>query len=214
MGLGEFSAPVVQQLAQAAVEDGLSDPDLDELSKPSSIKHLQDKVRQVPMKNALSYMVVHMTKPGGGVVQTTQAMLLPHEVFACLYTHHQSAFVEKLCGGDTKNIRSFWSSMKGHPSYPRHPLHTRSNHLDLCIPVSLHGDGVAIAGMGKSWAKSMDAHVLAVEQRQYSLLQLFDFPAVLEVGGASALHEHVGFLFKEACLVFLLALCGCLAIQG
>ena len=30
--------------------------------------------------------------------------------------------------------------------------------MDRCIPLALHGDGVPIVGVGKSWGKSMNLH--------------------------------------------------------
>ena len=155
---GEFSVPQIQQIAEAALAYGLAHADLKQFGTPSISRHLQDKLQPIPIRSALCTMMVHVVKPKGGIVQTRQSMLLPHELFSCLHTHHHEEFVEKLCGGDTNNIKKFWSSMKHHPVYAEHPLHHRSNHVDECIPIALHGDGVAVAGISKSWSKSVDAY--------------------------------------------------------
>jgi hypothetical protein len=74
-----------------------------------------------------------------------------------MYEFNKDAFIEKMAGGDLKRIEEFWRAMAMHPAYAaNHPIHAKPGHQKWCIPVSLHGDGVAITGISKAWAKSAD----------------------------------------------------------
>ncbi len=156
---GELSVPTIQAIAQAGLADGIDKVDLKELASAGSAKNLQDKLPQTPIRDALSGMTGFMKRSTGGIVKTTQTLLLPHTLFAALYEFDKSVFVDKLCGGDPAHIGKFWSCMKNHPMYvdPAHPLHVRSDHTSRCIPLGLHGDGVSVIGINKSWGKSVDA---------------------------------------------------------
>ena len=48
--------------------------------------------------------------------------------------------------------------MDKHASYASHPVKDRATHKQKCLPLSLHGDGVAVSGVAKSWAKSLEAY--------------------------------------------------------
>ena len=91
-------------------------------------------------------------------MRSSQAMLLPHELFAGLF-FVKDIFIKKLCGGDSNNIQKFWSSMTNRPAYTHdHILREhRPDHTTKCIPLSLHGDGVTVIAISKSWSKSVDA---------------------------------------------------------
>ena len=92
------------------------------------------------------------------IVNTKQYVLLPHELFATLYEHHHHQFITHLCGGGVQNITEFWQAMSSHPGYQSHPVRARSDHQTRCVPISIHGDGVSISGVGRSWAKSVDVY--------------------------------------------------------
>ena len=156
---GELSVPALQAIARAGIVDGIKSKDLEELAATSSAKKLQDKLPVTPISRALSVMPCYMKRVKGGIVHTNQAMLLPHELFAGLWEFDKSIFVNKLCGGDEANIEKFWKSMSNHPAYldEDNPLHLRRNHIKKCIPLSLHGDGVTVIAISKSWSKSVDA---------------------------------------------------------
>ena len=82
-------------------------------------------------------------------------MLLPHEVFACLWENYQEDFVSRLLGGGEDQVGDFWKKMESHPLYQKHEV-SRSKTKQRIVPLSLHGDGVAVTGLGKSWGKSCD----------------------------------------------------------
>ena len=90
---GAISQPLMQEIARAAIADGIDNEDLKSLAVPH-LTRLQGKLPVTPLSHALSYM----------------------------------------------------------PS-----IKIRPDHTTKCIPVSLHGDGVASIGISKSWAKSIDA---------------------------------------------------------
>ena len=59
--------------------------------------------------------------------------------------------------GSVGEIQKFWLQMVDHPAYEHHHVRLRGDFRDRCIPLALHGDGVAVTGISKKWAKSCDA---------------------------------------------------------
>ncbi|CAE7776529.1 unnamed protein product, partial [Symbiodinium necroappetens] len=84
----------------------------------------------------------------------TQELLLPHELFACMYEDHGEAFVRNVCGDEETRL-GFWDRMRTvpHPAWEGHPVQTRD--LKGAIPIAVHGDEVPIAGIGKQWSKKL-----------------------------------------------------------
>ena len=81
--------------------------------------------------------------------------MLPHLVFNCLHTQYPNAFTELLVG-QPGGMQSFWNAMEGTPMMTEHPVLTIENYNQCMVPLCLHGDGVPITGVGKSWSVSMD----------------------------------------------------------
>ena len=46
--------------------------------------------------------------------------------------------------------------MEDNPQLKDHPVHARRDWKRLAKPLVLHGDGVPLTGLGKSWSKVMD----------------------------------------------------------
>lgn len=163
---GAFAARLVQQIAAAAVEDGANDSLLTKLSKVgSSGLHPErchaDLLRILPqthVHDAFFDLPVWVSKRPAGFLKTVHQVLLPHQLLHVMYTHHRQAFVDRILGGGDGKISEFWTSMQNHPGYAQHPLSRRVDHKSRCIPIALHGDGVPVAGVGKSWSKSMDGY--------------------------------------------------------
>ena len=163
---GEMSAPLLQQISAAAMQDGLPHLELQKLASlgsngkfPNNMHHeLTLKLQASPVAEAMSTMSVHFKKDGEGSVESKISLLLPHELFAMMHQKHPQQFIQKFCGGGYDQINKFWDDMVAHPSYAAHPLAMRTDHKQKCIPLALHGDGVPIAGVGKSWSKSVDAY--------------------------------------------------------
>ena len=164
---GDISTPMVQAIAECATKDGAAGDDLQMLARLGSSGKYKQNMHAELVRNlgeshvsgCLRSSFVPLKIPGSVTIRSVETLvLLPHEVFACLYEHHQEAFMERLLGGSTENIARFWSEMKSHPGFARHPLKDRQDHATKCVPLSIHGDGVAVSGVGRSWGKSVDVY--------------------------------------------------------
>ena len=82
-----------------------------------------------------------------------QGLLLPHEMFARIYSHYKDTWNKSIClGQDT--LKKFWYAVRGHPTMENHPIRSEPGYDATCIPLAMHGDGVPITGIGKGWAKT------------------------------------------------------------
>ena len=81
-------------------------------------------------------------------------ILLPHEVFANLYTYYHSTWVTSICPGE-EEADNFWISQQANPQFEHHPLFV-DGPPKKTIPLALHGDGIPTTAIGKSWGKSAD----------------------------------------------------------
>ena len=88
--------------------------------------------------------------------QTEHMIIYPHELFATLYQDYPDVFLERILGGDKNNVPKFWEAAKNNPVYQAHPVQKRPRHTHMCIPITVHGDGVPVTGVGKSWSRSAD----------------------------------------------------------
>ena len=160
---GDMSTPTVQEIAAAAVADGSTSQELRVLAALGSSgkypnhmhSELVSKLKPTFVRAALSEMPVCMRRPPNMVVRTVHPMLLPHALFACVFTHHKDEFIQSLCGGSLDNLKRFWQSMEGSAMLENHPIRHAPELHEKCVPLAIHGDGVPIAGVGKSWGKSV-----------------------------------------------------------
>ena len=53
-------------------------------------------------------------------------------------------------------IPKFWEAIRHHPLLNGHVVKRQPRWNRRCIPISVHGDGVPVTGVGKSWGKSME----------------------------------------------------------
>ena len=163
---GLISAPLLQHIAKCAVDDGANHPELVALSRIGNYGNypqnchadLSRHLAPPKLSSSLTLIDVWMKKGPFCRHQVSHPILLPHEVFAAIFEHYPDVFHNSLCGGTKNPTAKFWSSMDGHPQYVDHPVKLRDNHHDKCIPITLHADGVPIAGVGKSWSKSVDCY--------------------------------------------------------
>ena len=105
-----------------------------------------------------SPMQVHMPFAGkdpGSWHHLQQQVFLPHELFAFMW-HEQRKGFEELIAGPHGHVQAFWRAMVGNPQLQCHPIRNEVGFQDNVIPISLHGDGAPITGVGKSWSKSCD----------------------------------------------------------
>lgn len=47
--------------------------------------------------------------------------------------------------------------VQGGMHFKTHPVRSRPNFMEMCIPLLLHGDGFPCSGIGKAWGKVMDS---------------------------------------------------------
>jgi hypothetical protein len=59
-----------------------------------------------------------------------------------------------MCPGPER-LAKFWDGIADSPQLAAHPIKTIPNWKRRCIPLSFHGDGVPVTGVGKSWSRSM-----------------------------------------------------------
>ena len=163
-------------------------------------RELVAKLGPSAMLAAMDKIKLYFKKPFTTVVAKVEHhILLPHKVFATLYEVNREAFVARLLGGKHSNIKSFWEAMDGHPAYRNHPVASRTDHMSHCIPLSLHGDGVAVSGVSRSWSKSVDAYswmslLSSGSTKLTNFMIYFYYPKlVVDVAGMSA-HDA---LFKK-----------------
>ena len=82
---------------------------------------------------------------------------LPHEIFAAIHEQFPAKFQEKFTG-PAGAIETFWADMEGHPALDAHPMKAKPDWNRMTVPLSVHGDGVPVAGIGKSWARLLDVY--------------------------------------------------------
>ena len=103
---GAISQPLMQEIARAAIADGIDNEDLKSLAVPH-LTRLQDKLPVTPLSHASSYMPCVSKTVAGKLVEASLAMLLPHQMFAALWQFSKNIFIDKLCGGTPDNIPNF-----------------------------------------------------------------------------------------------------------
>lgn len=91
---------------------------------------------------------------GAGLGEQTQAILLPHEMFANIYHHYKPTWNRTVLP-NTNRLQEFWSFMDSHPQMLHHPIQQKTNYRTHAIPIAVHGDEVPITGLGKGWVKLM-----------------------------------------------------------
>ena len=161
---GAMSAPQIQRFAAAALSDGSPHNDIAVLASLGSCgrypanchSELVSKLAPTYAATALSQFPLFTKKLPMGICKSPHTMLLPHELFATMFKNHPKFFLENICGGSFDIVRKFWSSMHANPMYQAHPMRGIHGHQDKFIPIWIHGDGVPVSGIGRSWGKSVD----------------------------------------------------------
>ena len=75
-----------------------------------------------------------------------------------MHEKHPEFFQLRVLGGDPVHITQFWDAMRDHPALVIHPVKDRAEYKRFAVPLGLHGDGVAISGISKSWSRSVDVY--------------------------------------------------------
>ena len=165
-GWGKLSAPEVQELAQAAYQDGLRQEDLYKLASIGSWgKHVGNMQRDlmlhmgktVTLSDSTFLVDFRLLVKGSSWADTTCTFLLPHKLFANLFHYQPSAFKEFILGGDPSNIKTFWTKFQEHPLVTARPaLKNRPDLQTRVVPLSIHGDGVQYMQVHRAGGKGLE----------------------------------------------------------
>ena len=82
-------------------------------------------------------------------------VLCPHEIFATVYHSYPNQF-QRAFLPSAEALHAYWEEMDTNPFYTNHGVKDIPNYRNTVIPISMHGDGVPVTGLGKSWSKSME----------------------------------------------------------
>ena len=96
---GHISTPFIQKVAAAAAADGLQHPEIERLKSlgsygryPNNVhRDLVNQLVKPPIQDAIGNITL-LHKYNLSFISTTQSILLPHELFASMYTHHRGKF--------------------------------------------------------------------------------------------------------------------------
>ena len=160
---GSMPASQVQTIAAKAKSDGLCHKHIESLaSLGAEGRHPQNCQRDLfgvlqssPLSEARATCKLPFKHGALGTVPNDQAILLPHTLFSAIY-HKFPAVFESRVSGPPGALAAFWGEMQGNPVYEGHPVKRRLGHAEHAVPIAIHGDGVPVAGIGKSWSKSVD----------------------------------------------------------
>ena len=87
------------------------------------------------------------------VLEQLQSCLLPHEMFSALYHSYKATWRKCICPS-AEACEQFWASVDSHPAVTN-GIRSRANYKSYCIPLAIHGDGVPLTGVGKSWQQTI-----------------------------------------------------------
>ena len=89
---------------------------------------------------------------------TDQKFLIPHALFAQIYAYDQDLFEKVFMDGNKGKLAEFWEQIASTKRYETCKIASKADHTAHCIPLGLHGDGVTVTGVGRSWGKQADAY--------------------------------------------------------
>lgn len=152
---GHLSPQMVQQIASAAKTDMEATGQLKAPKPLDRLARLGGGYDNMMSRDLIATAKVNLPEPFivelpyKNIVKC-QKLLLPHELFSCIYHHYPETFSQILVG-PPGHLENFWAKSKHHPAMSMHP---HLGDASKRIPVGVHGDGVPITGKGKIWSKS------------------------------------------------------------
>ena len=207
---GILSAHAAQQISAAAEHDGLNHPQVKLLAGIGSRgEHEQNCDRDMDRLVADSVLEKECLQPLKIAVKTgpntwvdeDQQILEPHRLFSTLYHKFPKEFNERMVGGPRTRIPEFWEAMADNPAYISHPMRGIANHLEKAIPISLHGDGIPVTGIGRIWGKSAEIYsmgsVIGRGSTQFANFMIFFMFKQLMV--ANAIRNTSDTFFRRLC---------------
>ena len=150
-GWGLLTATSVQWIAQAAMDDGLSHPDLEELAGIGRSGEFAGNCRRDLLRAfrpqawlaKLSSLWLPL-KDKNGLVEIQQVLVhAPSRFFQSLWNRSHSLF-HRACGSGGNCLREFWMAVNAHDPKLRKlesMMGPRESWCDHTIPYKLHGDG-------------------------------------------------------------------------
>jgi hypothetical protein len=99
-----------------------------------------------------------MKLPFMKTAQMSQKFILPHALFSHIYTHDERLFEQVFLGGSQDRLAEFWSQVSTTKHYEASNIATRPDHKTRYIPLGLHGDGVTVTGVARTWGKQADVY--------------------------------------------------------
>ena len=191
---GEFSPQEVQRLAslitadiKAAIGSSAEFPDLDFFSKIGISgrrpQHCHmDLFTSLSVENSLkpTMVTVPICNLTGERISTADVPIFqPHETMSTLHDHHPEVFKQRVVQSP-EALHRFWDDMEDHPQLTDHLVRLRRDWKRPAISLCLHGDGVPLTGIGKSWSKFMDVFSISsvmgegsTRQRMFLLWSFF-----------------------------------------
>ena len=156
---------MVQKIASAARSDRMLHEDIEILSNIGSCGVHQPNCRRDLLRHCAPCWLVEATTTFNvsfkheqvGIVPSKQECVLPHTLFAFLYHRYRDTWLELVMGGHAK-LNRFWSDMATGEQFRDHPVRERADHRERCVPLGMHGDGVACLGVGQKWQKTWEAY--------------------------------------------------------
>jgi len=151
----------VQRTCEWAAGDGLDHPDVVRLSKVRP-HAAQGDILEMLKPSPYSQCIVHADfsfkkQTRFGCESHSQDILAPHALFSQMYHTQKDQFLLRFCGGSETKIEDFWDAMQGNPQLEDNDdIKGREDYRTKCCPLSLHGDGLSIVGIKKSWQKCAD----------------------------------------------------------
>ena len=110
-----------------------------------------------------------------------QSIIWPHELFSTLY-HEYPWHFRKTVVPSTAKLHAFWDSQEFNVALHGHPVQRREGWRDLAVPISVHGDGVPVVGVGKGWSMS---------------LEILTWMSLLGVGSTLETNFYIYSIFKD-----------------
>lgn len=170
---GLMTAPTVQQVAAAAAKDfarsGVAaPPDVQVLAGlgnrgafPGKInneirsKFLPEKSFPAPAR----FMLPLLKKPASTIANLAPCFIfLPHVMFSTIFHKFQDQWKKYVCPS-VERLGEFWQSQADNPALAGHAVASAGvDYRTSAIPIALHGDFVAMVGLGKRWCKGCDVY--------------------------------------------------------